>query len=463
MIKKILAISLIAFSLLSVGCHAQSDTPLMLQKQSRVGQPLTQADIERFSRAFDAVRELYVDDVDDQTILDNAIQGMMTGLDPHSEYLNEEDLDDLKTMTDGEFCGLGIEITTNHGVVQVITPLDDSPAIKAGIKAGDYIVKVNGKSVRGMKLNDVMKEMRGDKGTQVTLMIVRKGIDKPLNITVTRDMISLKSVKYQVMAKYYGYIRVSRFQSDTGDAVKDAIAQLQIKTNHQLRGVILDLRNNPGGLLTASIDVSSAFLDLNKMRYDQNVVYTKGRADDSNYQGKANGKDLLMGMPLIVLVNSGSASAAEIVAGALQDQKRALIVGTRTFGKGSVQTLLPLDAEDKTAIKLTTARYYTPSGRSIQAKGIVPDIVIKEMEIPKTVKSAPEYWESESSLDGHLDQEDTTPPIASAKADKADQQLLKTISTDQKKARKAALIYRDYQLYEALNLLKGLSAVTTYP
>ncbi len=460
--KKIFWIGLFSTVLLSCGCYGSSnsnDVPLMLKNPSQAGQPLSEEDNERFARAFQAARELYVDPISDQQILDNAIQGMMTGLDPHSEYLNPEDLEDLKTATDGQFSGLGVEIIPDHGVIRVVTPLDGSPASKAGIKAGDYIIKVNGKSVRGMKLNDVMKEMRGEKGTQVKLTIARKGMDKPLTLTVTRDMIDLKSVRYEVLQKYYGYIRISRFQTDTGAAVKNAIAGLQKETHNQLRGVILDLRNNPGGLLTASIEVSSAFLDANKIGYNKNVVYTKGRTEDSNFEGKADGKDLLSGVPIVVLINAGSASAAEIVAGALQDHKRALLVGTRSFGKGSVQTLLPLDAEGKTAIKLTTARYYTPSGRSIQAKGIVPDIIVKDMEIPKTVKAAPEYWESEASLDGHLA---NPQPVDQVKVDKADQKLLKTVTTDEKKARKSALIYRDYQLYEALNLLKGLSVVSTH-
>ncbi|MFC3909754.1 S41 family peptidase [Legionella dresdenensis] len=398
-------------------------------------------DVQRFSNALYQIKKNYVSSTKDAELFDNAIKGMVSSLDPHSTYLNEKELTELTTATSGNFAGLGIEITMENGVVKVITPLNDSPAYKAGIKAGDYIIKLGAQSVQGMTLDDAVSLMRGKPGSTIQLVVLRKGQDKPLNFNVVRETIQIKSVDSKLIDKHYGYVRLSQFQELTGKDMVKAIEALKQQSGGKLTGLVLDLRNNPGGLLDSAIEVADAFLDSKKSGAKEIIVYTKGRLPDSKYTATATPGDIMNHAPIVVLINSGSASASEIVAGALKDNKRAVTMGTRSFGKGSVQTVLPLD--DKRAIKLTTALYYTPSGTSIQAKGITPDIVIEELKVsgqPKADKLGAEF--SEASLSGHL-----------ANGNKADQNKG---GEESSQADMQKIMQEDYQLYSALTVLKGL-------
>lgn len=393
-------------------------------------------DVQRFSNAIGQIKKYYVKPTDDKELFDNAIRGMLNGLDPHSSYLDEESFKELQTSTSGEFGGLGLEVTMEDGVVKVVTPLVDTPAFKAGIKSGDYIIKLGSQSVQGISLQEAVNLMRGKPGTTIDLTILRKGAEKPLTFSLIREKILIKSVKSKLLDDSYGYVRLTQFQAMTAQDMEKAIAQLKQQAGGKLKGLILDLRNNPGGLLDSAIQVSDAFLDNDKKGEEELIVYTQGRLPGSKFTAVANPGDILNKAPLVILINNGSASASEIVAGALKDNKRAIILGTRSFGKGSVQTILPLD--EKRAIKLTTALYYTPSGTSIQAKGITPDIVIEEVEVPKAKKAAFSGF-SEAELNGHLSNKDEKADNDSS--DKDDQ----------------ALLYEDYQLYSALTILKGLA------
>ncbi len=403
-------------------------------------------DVQRFSNAMGLIKKYYVNKVSDKTLFDNAIRGMLSGLDPHSAYLDEDEYQELQTATNGEFGGLGLEVTMEEGVIKVVTPLVDTPAYSAGIKSNDYIVKIDKQVVQGMKLKEAVELMRGKIGSTVSLTVLRKGATKPFHYALTREKILIKSVKSQILDGNYGYIRLTQFQALTAQEMTTAIANLKKQAGGSLKGMILDLRNNPGGLLDTAIQVSDAFLDIPKQvnHKEELIVYTEGRFPGSEFKAVANAGDVLNGVPLVVLINHGSASAAEIVAGALKDNKRALIVGTRSFGKGSVQTVLPVD--DKRAIKLTTALYYTPSGVSIQAKGITPDIVIEEMQIPSVKRAAAsDYFDfDEASLSGHLANKDTTAKAAAVKNQKGTQ--------DQQD-----LMHKDYQLYSALTILRGIA------
>ncbi|MGQ3890496.1 S41 family peptidase [Legionella sp. CNM-4043-24] len=397
-------------------------------------------DVQRFSNALNQIKKYYVKPTDDKELFDNAIRGMLTGLDPHSSYLNEEDYKDLQTSTSGEFGGLGLEVTMEEGVVKVVTPLVDTPAFKAGIKSGDYIIKFDKKSVEGLSLKDAVDLMRGKEGSTIDLTVLRKGESKPLVFSLVREKILIKSVKSKLLDNGYGYIRLTQFQATTPQDMEKAIAQLKQQAGGHLKGMILDLRNNPGGLLDSAIQVSDAFLDTDNKGKEEMIVYTQGRLPGSKFTALANPGDMLDKAPLVVIINNGSASASEIVAGALKDNKRAIIVGTRSFGKGSVQTVLPLD--DKRAIKLTTALYYTPSGTSIQAKGITPDIIIEEIDVPKNTGKPDAMDFSEADLNGHL----------ANKGDAASQ-----ASQEKMDKENDALLHEDYQLYAALTILKGLA------
>lgn len=400
-------------------------------------------DVQRFSNAIGEIKKYYVKPIDDKELFDNAIRGMLSGLDPHSSYLDEEEFKELQTATSGEFGGLGIEVTMEDGVVKVITPLVDTPAFKAGIKSGDYIIKLGTESVQGLSLKDAVNLMRGKAGSTIELTILRKGASKPLTFDLVREIIQIKSVQSKLLNDGYGYIRLTQFQALTGKDMLKAIGQLkQQSTNGKLKGLILDLRNNPGGLLDAAIQVSNAFLGSDKSGKQEMIVYTEGRQPGSKFTAlaKPGTVDSINNVPMIVLINNGSASASEIVAGALKDNKRAIILGTKSFGKGSVQTVLPLDS--KTGIKLTTALYYTPSGVSIQAKGIVPDIVVEELDVPKgTTKKADKAGFSEADLSGHIVNKNNTESTTAKKA---------AINSSD-------LIHDDYQLYTALTVLEGMS------
>lgn len=374
------------------------------------------------------VKQDYVAPVDDTTLINNAIRGMLAGLDPHSAYLDKSDFQQLQIITTDRFGGLGLEVTQQDGAVTVVSPIDGTPAAKAGMQSGDVIVRVNNTALDGMPLDQAVALMRGTPGTTVTLLVLRRGASKPLSFTLTRAEVHLTSVRSRLLQPGYGYLRISQFSEDTADAVHDAIQAL-VKQNHAaLKGLVLDLRNNPGGLLDAAADVSNDFLNSGV------IVSARGRAPDSNFVRRATPGDILNGAPMVVLVNAGTASAAEITAGALQDDHRALILGTRTFGKGSVQTVIPLP--EGGALKLTTSLYYTPTGRSIQAEGISPDIVVPEFKLSAPAATAEL---TEANLEGHFTNHAPTP------------QAKNNLLGDDR------LAQQDFQLYEALNVLKGLT------
>ena len=379
-------------------------------------------ELRLFTQVFEQIRRGYVEEVADTELLENAIAGLLLELDPHSVYLNQTDYEQLQESATGEYGGLGLQVGSERGMIKVISPIDDSPAAKAGIEAGDFIVEVDGTPVRGMAVQKAIDKLRGEKGTSIELTVFREGEEGPLDITVIRDTIQVSSVRSRIIEPGYGYVRVSQFQVSSGDDFKDALISLKAK-KPALKGLIIDLRNNPGGLVPASVEIADAVLD------GGTVVYTEGRLPSANISFDAESGDLLQGTPIVVLINGGSASASEIVAGALQDHQRAAIIGTQSFGKGSVQTVIPLG--DGRAVKLTTARYFTPNGRSIQAEGIVPDIIVEPAEI-RLYKKRKQVREAD--LEGHLEQ--------------ADSKMKKAKDRDED-------ITDDNQLYEALNVLKG--------
>ncbi|WP_131781115.1 S41 family peptidase [Legionella gresilensis] len=441
----ILAALLTSTSLLPLPLLAAAESTSNTEQSTPTRIPME--DVQRFSNAISEIKKYYVKPVDDKKLFDNAIRGMLTGLDPHSDYLDENEFKELQTSTSGEFGGLGIEVTMEDGVIKVVTPLVDTPAFRAGIKAGDYIIKLGNRSVQGISLKDAVELMRGKEGSTIDLTILRKGETKPLIFSLVREKIVIKSVKSKLLDGKYGYIRLTQFQAMTGQDMEKAIAQLKQEAGGKLKGLILDLRNNPGGLLDSAIQIADDFIDTTKKGEEEMIVYTQGRLPGSKFTALANPGDILDNAPMVVLINNGSASASEIVAGALKDNKRAIIVGTQSFGKGSVQTVLPLD--DKRAIKLTTALYYTPSGTSIQAKGITPDIVIEEVEVAKGDDDKKSIFSgfSEADLSGHLDNGSNTEKQQNTPAVEGNE----SIKDDQ------ALLHEDYQLYTALTILKGLA------
>jgi carboxyl-terminal processing protease len=426
--------------------------------------PLPVEDLRAFSEVFGRIKSDYVEPVEDKKLISEAINGMLSGLDPHSAYLDADAFRELQVGTQGEFGGLGIEVGMEDGFVKVISPIEDTPAYKAGLKPGDLIIKLDDTNVKGMSLNDAVKRMRGKPNTDITLTVIRKGEPKPRVITLTRAVIQIQSVKSKQLDAGYGYVRITQFQEHTAEKLVSALDKLYRDNNGQLKGLILDLRNDPGGLLNAAVAVSAAFLPQNAL-----VVYTDGRTEDSKMRLYASPEYYMRGskddvikklpagvkaVPMVVLINGGSASASEIVAGALQDHKRAIIMGTQSFGKGSVQTILPLG--NNTAIKLTTARYFTPNGRSIQAKGIVPDIPVEEATI---AESDPGLRMREADLERHLsnptekEEEPSKPAAAQTKEGEG----------EPKKAAGGAPEFgskSDYQLNQALNLLKGLQIIS---
>lgn len=418
--------------------------------------PLPIEELRAFSEVFGRIKSDYVEPVSDQKLINEAINGMLSGLDPHSAYLDADAFKELQVGTQGEFGGLGIEVGMEDGLVKVVSPIEDTPAHQAGVKSGDLIIKLDDTLVKGMSLNDAVKRMRGKPGSKITLTIVRKDQPKPLVITIVRAVIKVQSVKSKMTEPGYGFVRVTQFQEHTGENLATALSTLVKQNNGPLKGLVLDLRNDPGGLLTGAVAVSAAFLD-----QDALVVYTEGRTEDAQMRLTASpqnylrsGSDYLKNLPesikstpLVVLVNGGSASASEIVAGALQDHKRAVIMGTQTFGKGSVQTVLPLGSN--TAIKLTTARYYTPSGRSIQAKGIVPDIIVED---PVTAGSDSLLRLREADLDRHLSNDRADEPAPEKHAAPLDNGMSKTKASGPAEFGSSD----DYQLNQALNLLKGM-------
>jgi carboxyl-terminal processing protease len=386
-----------------------------------------------FAEALEAIRTAYVREIDDQTLINYAIRGMLAGLDPHSAYLSSDDYDSLQENTEGQFGGLGIEVGEENGYIKVITPIDDSPAARAGVMPGDLIVEINGRPVREMLVNDAVELLRGEPGSAVRVTLMRENELEPIDLTLTREIISAVSVRHRTLEPGYGYIRIAQFRVNTGQEVVRVLGQLKSDNDGHLRGLVLDLRNNPGGVLQASVEVADAFLTSGQ------IVYTDGRFADSDGNFYATPSDPSEGVPMIVLINTGSASAAEIVAGALQDHGRAVIMGTRSFGKGSVQSVLPLN--NQRALKLTTSLYFTPDGRSIQAQGIAPDIVVDEALVTRRMPRRGVY--SERDLEGHL-------PASIENGDAIGANVTRTPITSSEQ-----IIVSDYQLNEALTLLKG--------
>ena len=440
------------------------------EKETRASLPIEE--LRTFAEVFNAIKQGYVEPVDDKKLITHAISGMLSNLDPHSSYLDADSYKDLQVGTQGEFGGLGIEVGMEDGLVKVVSPIEDSPADRGGVKSGDLIFKIDNTLVKGLTLSDAVKRMRGKPKTQIKLSILRKGEDKPIELTLTREIIKVQSVKSKLVEDGYGYLRVTSFQENTAAALVKHLNDLY--KQGPLKGLVLDLRNDPGGLLNMAVGVSAAFLPPNTL-----VTSTDGRTPDAKHQFYTVPEDYLRGskedfirnlpaeirkVPMVVLINGGSASASEIVAGALQDHKRAVVMGTTSFGKGSVQTVLPLPG--KTAIKLTTARYFTPSGRSIQAKGIVPDIVVEESANGNSSTRLREA-DLENHLENNKDKEkDAATPVkpqskapakpkSSPGKDEGDEPLE---PTSRELASK-----KDYQLNQALNLLKGLQIMQNKP
>lgn len=402
--------------------------------------PLPLDELRTFTEVFSRIKADYVEPVSDKKLLEDAVQGMLSGLDPHSAYLDANSFKDMRVETEGKFGGLGIEVTMENGFVKVVSPIEDTPAARAGIKPGDLVIRLDEKAVKGLTLTEAVRLMRGKPGTDITLTIVREGVSKPLKITLTRSVIKIQSVKSRLLEPGFGYVRITQFQSGTEKGLAEVVRKLETENKGALRGMILDLRNNPGGVLNAAVGVSDAFLDKGL------IVYTEGRVEDSRMRKSAVPGDLIKGAPMVVLINGGSASASEIVAGALQDHRRAVIMGTKSFGKGSVQTIVPIS--NGAALKITTARYYTPNGRSIQASGIEPDIITEEARLTKS-ETADRL--KEADLARHLENGDE-PLKKKAEPKKEDNQ------NDKKNAETGkAPTVEDYQLQEALNLLKGIT------
>lgn len=399
--------------------------------------------IELFTDVMSIIKKSYVEEVDTKKLIYGAINGMLSSLDPHSSFMPPETYKEMKIDTKGSFGGLGIEISIKDGVLTVISPIEDTPAHKAGIKAGDQILKIDEKFTKDLNINDAVKRMRGQKGTSVTLTIMRDGFDKPKEFPLVRDVIQVKSVRSHLMDDGYGYIRIAQFQEKTDEDLTKNLKLLKEQNKGELKGLVLDMRNDPGGLLDQAVKVADHFVPDGQM-----IVYTEGREKDSKMQFTSKRGSKEPNYPIVVLINSGSASASEIVAGALQDHKRAIIMGTQSFGKGSVQTIIPLS--DDSGLRLTTARYFTPKGRSIQAKGITPDIVVERMELPKegAKKDNPLHLR-EKDLENHFegDEKGTAAP-----AKKDDKKGDKSDKTSQKVEDN---LKHDYQVLRALDLLKG--------
>ncbi|HUI15667.1 MAG TPA: S41 family peptidase [Xanthobacteraceae bacterium] len=408
---------------------------MLLGSAARAAASDTYQQLNLFGDVFERVRADYVEKPDDKKLVESAINGMLSGLDPHSSYMDPKSFRDMQVQTRGEFGGLGIEVTMEDGLVKVVAPIDDTPAAKAGVMANDIITKLDDEAVQGLTLNQAVDKMRGPVNSKIKLTIVRKGADKPIELTIVRDIIRVKSVRSHAEGDDVGYIRITQFNEQTTDGLKQAINDLNSQLGaDKVKGYVIDLRNNPGGLLDQAISVADTFLDKGE------IVSTRGRNPEETQRFNARPGDMTHGKPVIVLINGGSASASEIVAGALQDHKRATLIGTRSFGKGSVQTIIPLGAGNG-ALRLTTARYYTPSGRSIQAQGIKPDIEVLQ-DVPASLKGEADS-EGEASLRGHL---------AATGSEKSGSQSY--VPPDEKD---------DKALHMALDLLRGTASNAAFP
>lgn len=421
------AVSLLLGLCVSISSVAQNQQSPLL--------PLPLSEVRMFTEALDRIRMAYVEEIDDKTLLENAIKGMLSGLDPHSAYMAGTDYDNLQETTTGEFGGLGIEVGRENGYIKVISPIDDTPADRAGIKAGDLIIQINNRPLRELLPEEAAEMMRGEPGTEVTVTIAREGME-PFDLTIVREVIAINSVRSMMLEPGYAYLRIAQFRVNTGTEVETELRKL-LEEHGQLKGIVLDLRNNPGGVLQSSVQVVDNFIDQGR------IVYTKGRLEGNDMEFSATLNTVVPETPLVVLINNGSASASEIVAGALQDHGRAIIMGTQSFGKGSVQTVLPLD--DSRAIKLTTSLYYTPSGRSIQAQGIAPDIEVDDAFVTRRSRNFRQF--NESDLPNRLDNGNS----GEEEVDSNEEMAEALISADE-------VLVTDYPLNEALNVLKGINA-----
>jgi carboxyl-terminal processing protease len=429
-------------------------------------EPLPIDELRAFTEVFARIKADYVDEVSDRQLLESALKGMLAGLDPHSAYLDPEAFRGLQEGTTGEFGGVGIEVAVEAGTIRVISPVDDTPAARAGIRPGDLILRIDDTPTKDMTLIDAVKLLRGAPGSEVRLTLGRGGVEKPIEVLLRRDLIRTRSVRSEMLEPGFAYVRVSNFQNHTGEDLKRALKELQA-TPGGIKGLVLDLRNNPGGVLNAAVEVSDHFLERGR------IVYTDGRVVDATLQFDAQPGDLLRGAPVVVLINAGSASASEIVAGALQDHRRGVIMGSQSFGKGSVQTILPM--QNQSALKLTTARYYTPSGRSIQAQGIVPDIILEDLVLAEAPKTAEGLRVREADLRGRLANpagegaegagSPPTPAAAPAPGDGKDDAAAPITPTDPAATGAAPKLRArdDYAINEALNLLKGMALLKAPP
>ena len=418
--------------LIALPLSAQSQSQTQAQESELLPLPLDE--VRMFTEALDRIRMAYVEEIDDKTLLENAIKGMLSGLDPHSAYLAGREFDVMQETTTGEFGGLGIEVGRENGYIKVISPIDDTPADRAGIQAGDLIIQIDSKPLRELLPEEAANMMRGEPGTEVTVTIAREGME-PFEVTVVREVIAIASVRSRMLEPGYAYVRLAQFRVNTGEELETELLELY-EEHGELKGIVLDLRNNPGGVLQASAKVVDAFIEQGR------IVYTKGRLEGNDLEFSANLATIAPDVPLVVLINNGSASASEIVAGALQDHGRAVVMGTQSFGKGSVQTLLPLDGSR--AIKLTTSLYYTPSGRSIQAQGITPDIIVDDAFVTRRSRSISQY--TEADLPGRLDNGNGEEVVES------DQEMAEALISAEE------VLVTDYPLNEALNVLKGVNA-----
>ena len=432
--------SLVAFTFICSFSSLFSLTPLFAQDVQSEPLPLPLEEVRMFTEALDRIRMAYVEEVDDKTLLENAIRGMLSGLDPHSAYVIENDFDTLQENTTGEFGGLGIEVGRENGYIKVISPIDDTPADKAGIEAGDLIIQIDGRPTRQILPQEAADLMRGEPGSEVTITVAREG-QEPFDLTVTREIIAITSVRSRMLEPGYAYLRISQFRVNTSNELEKEIEELYAE-NDEIKGLVLDLRNNPGGVLQASVGVVDAFIDQGR------IVYTEGRIEGNDMEFMATTNTVAGDVPLVILINNGSASASEIVAGALQDHARAIVMGTRSFGKGSVQTVMPLG--EQRAIKLTTSLYFTPSGRSIQAQGIDPDIVVENAFVTRRSRNIAQV--SESNLPGRLDNANSQDNEAGTNEEMANA----LISAEE-------VLVTDYPLNEALNVLKGINAFQPQP
>ncbi len=422
--KQLLSISLILSTLFSPAVQAISNEEQEMQ------------DIHHFISTMALVKHYYLEDIDNKALIQNALEGMVSKLDPHSSYLDANYFAQLQESIQGEFGGIGIEITQEDGLIKVISPIDDTPASKAGIQPQDLIVKINDSYVKDIGIESAIKKIRGEKGTDVFLTIIRENQATPLVIKVTRGVIKVKSVKNEVFDGQYGYIKLATFQNSGQAEMIQALKEIHHKASGPLKGLVLDLRNNPGGLLHVAVEIADLFLGPDDTVESDLIVFTKGKHPESSMHAMATDDELIDGVPIVILMNQGSASASEIVAGALQDHKRALVVGEQSFGKGSVQTIIPT-MNGEGAVKLTTALYYTPKGRSIQAKGIIPDLAVSNIRFEDNQTQAVAFTPiMEKDLDSHI--KNTQQEVQHAKED-------------------TSLAKKDYQLYQALNILKGMS------